>query len=395
MSDLGNALVYKGVNSLMLYNLKEVISDDFLGIISGFFSDDNIEEIMHDGVGCVKVYHAQFGMCETNVTLSSTDVDGMISKAVAFNGKVLSDSMRLFDGTLPDGSRINVVLPPVAVNGSAITIRKFKKHVMTACDLVNSGVMNQEVCAFLWCCLDGLGHRPANILFSGGTSSGKTTLLNALSLFIPFKSRIVTIEDTPELRMPFSNIVRLETSFEPLIDMDMLLRNTLRMRPDRIVVGEVRGAECKSLFTAMNTGHQGCMGTIHANDARETIEKVVNPPMDVPSVMLKALDLIVMVARKNVGGKITRVITEISEVGGFENDVPRLNTIYTFDANKGELRRTGVPSKIRAKISEACGMAPADFDRILRERTGVIDNLCRLRLDVSGFKKAVDEASGF
>ena len=378
----------------MLYSLKEIVSEGAVGALSGFFADDSIEEIMHDGIGCVKIYHAQFGMCETNVQLSSDAVSDIIGNVVSFNGKSLSTSMPLFDGTLSDGSRINIVLSPVAVNGPAITIRKFKRQVMTACDLVNSGVMNPEVCAFLWCCLDGLSHKPANILFSGGTSSGKTTLLNALSMFMPSRARIVTIEDTPELRLPFSNIVRLETSFEPLIDMDMLLRNTLRMRPDRIIVGEVRGAECKSLFTAMNTGHDGCMGTIHANDARETIEKVVNPPMEVPGVMLKALDLIVMVSRKNIGGKIIRVITEISEIGGFENDVPRLNTIYTFDANKDELRRTGVPSKIRAKISEACGMAPADFDKILRSRVAVIDNLCRLRLDVSGFKKAVDEENG-
>ncbi|MBW6461739.1 MAG: Flp pilus assembly complex ATPase component TadA [DPANN group archaeon] len=379
----------------MLYNLKEIVSEGDLCVLSGFFTDDNIEEIMHDGVlGCVKIYHAQFGMCETNVQLSSEAVDQIINNVVAFNGKVLSSSMPLFDGILFDGSRINIVLAPIAVNGPAITIRKFKKQVMTAGDLVNSGVMNSEVCAFLWCCLDGLSHKPANILFSGGTSSGKTTLLNAVSMFIPSRARIVTIEDTPELRLPFSNIVRLETSFEPLIDMDMLLRNTLRMRPDRIIVGEVRGPECKSLFTAMNTGHEGCMGTIHANDARETIEKVVNPPMEVPPVMLKALDLIVMVSRKNIGGTIIRVITEISEMGGVENGVPRLNTIYTFDPNKGELRRTGVPSKIRTKIADACGMAPADFDKILRERTGVIDNLCRLRLDVSGFKKAVDEGNG-
>ena len=379
----------------MLYSLKEIVSGGDVGVLSGFFTDDDIEEIMHDGIGCVKIYHAQFGMCETNVQLSSEAVSDIIDNVVSFNGKVVSSSMPLFDGILSDGSRINIVLAPIAVNGPAITIRKFKRQVMTACDLVNHGVMNPEVCAFLWCCLDGLSHKPANILFSGGTSSGKTTLLNALSMFMPSRARIVTIEDTPELRLPFSNIVRLETSFEPLIDMDMLLRNTLRMRPDRIIVGEVRGAECKSLFTAMNTGHDGCMGTIHANDARETIEKVVNPPMEVPGVMLKALDLIVMVSRKNIGGKIIRVITEISEIGGFENDVPRLNTIYTFDANKGELRRTGVPSKIRAKISEACGMVPADFDKILRERVAVIDNLCRLRLDVSGFKKAIDEASGF
>ncbi len=367
------------------------MTDDVVGKLSGFFADDNIEEIMFDGAHeSVKVYHAMYGMCDTNVSLTLAEATKIVEDIASFNGKKVSSYNPLLDGVLPDGSRVNAVLPPISVNGPAITIRKFKKQVMNACDLINSGTLSEDACAFLWCCIDGLGYRPANILFAGGTSCGKTTLLNALSMFIPHRSRIVTIEDTPELRLPFSNLVRLETSLDPPVDMDMLLRNTLRMRPDRIIVGEVRGPECKSLFTAMNTGHDGCMGTMHANTARETVEKAINPPMDVPPVMLRALDLIVMEQRLNVGGKTSRRITEISEVGGMENDVPRLNTIYTFDQNKSELRRTGVPSKIRTKIAESGGFTPKAFDEVLAKRMSVLSKLCRESLDIEGFKRAVE-----
>ncbi|MEA2003826.1 MAG: ATPase, T2SS/T4P/T4SS family [archaeon] len=375
--------------------LNEIVSDDYTGKLSGFFEDDNIEEIMFDGSHeRVKVYHAMYGMCDTNVGLTSAEAVNIIENIASFSGKKVSSNNPIFDGALPDGSRVNVVMPPVSVNGPAITIRKFRKKIMNACSFINLGTMSEEVCAFLWCCIDGLGYRPANILFAGGTSCGKTTLLNALSMFIPNRSRIVTIEDTPELRLPFSNLVRLETSLDPPIDMDHLLRNTLRMRPDRIIVGEVRGSECRSLFMAMNTGHDGCMGTIHANTARETVEKVISPPMDVPSMMLRTLDIIVMEQRMNVGGKTSRRITEISEVGGIENGVPRLNTIYTFDQNKGELRRTGVPSRIRTKIAEAGGMRPKDFDNILVKRISVLEKLCRENLDAESFKRAVESEGG-
>ncbi len=377
----------------MMYSVASLGPDEALGSMSAFLSDDMIEEIMYNGPNSsVKIFHSMHGMCDTNISISSKEAESIISTIMSMNGKTYDGSFSVLDASLPDGSRVNIALPPVSVDGPAITIRKFKKQDITPCDLLITGTMSFEVAAFLWCCIDGLGHRPANILVAGGTSSGKTTLLNTLSMFIDPRSRIITIEDTPELRIISDNLVRLETSSRPPVGMDMLLKNTLRMRPDRIIVGEVRGAECRTLFTAMNTGHDGCLGTIHSNTAKETLERVTNPPMDVPGVMVKALDLIVMMKNMPASdGRSRRVIYEISEVSGLEGKVPRLNTIYKYDNSKNELKRTGVPSQYRTKAAQGAGMTPRDFDTILQRRRELLEQMSRQHVDANSFRLMVGQ----
>ncbi|MEM2192777.1 MAG: ATPase, T2SS/T4P/T4SS family, partial [Candidatus Hadarchaeales archaeon] len=183
---------------------------------------------------------------------------------------------------------------------------------------------------------DGLGVKPANLIISGGTGSGKTTTLNAAVNFVPARERIISIEDTAELQLPHKHWIRLETRPPNVegkgeITMNDLVKNTLRMRPDRIVVGEVRGAEAHTMFVAMNTGHDGCMGTLHANSASETISRLMEPPMSVPAIMIPALDLIIMQNRiyHRQKGSIRRV-TEVAEITGVEEGQPQLSRIFKW-----------------------------------------------------------------
>ena len=175
------------------------------------------------------------------------------------------------------------------------------------------------------------------IMISGGTGSGKTTALNSFIMFIPNEFRIVTIEDTLELKIEQPNTVRLESKAEAHVTMDSLLKNALRMRPDRILVGEVRGPEAVTLFNAMNTGHEGCMGTLHANSARETIIRVTNPPMNVPYALLSSLDLIVMLKKIATPQGPLRVISEISEIAGAMQGNVRFNILYHWDPTKNKI----------------------------------------------------------
>jgi pilus assembly protein CpaF len=261
------------------------------------------------------------------------------------------------DARLPDGSRVNAVIPPVAVDGPYITIRKFLKNKMTMDDLLKLGSLTQHMVEFLQACVAAR----LNILISGGTSSGKTTMLNILSGMIPGKERIVTIEDAVELQLKQRHVVRLETK-SPNTDgtgevtTRDLVRNALRMRPDRIVVGEVRGGEAMDMLQAMNTGHSGSITTLHANSPRDSIARLETLAMmaglDIPLLAIRrqidsALNLIVHQTRLQDG---TRKTTHITEVGGMEGDVVTLSDIYKFEQTgissngkiAGELHATGI-----------------------------------------------------
>jgi len=249
---------------------------------------------------------------------------------------------------------------------------------MTITHLIDTGTIDSTTAAFLWVAVEGLGAKPANILVSGGTGSGKTTTLNVLSAFIPIGQRIVTIEDTAELQLAHSNWVRLETVVggpnTGEVTMDTLLKNALRMRPDRIIVGEVRGPEATTMFTAMNTGHDGTLGTLHANTSMETITRITNPPMSVPPIQVGALDLIVMQNRIMTPSKTIRRVTEISEVAGFEGGKPSINTLFKYTSQHG-LRPTGVPSKLREVLARAAGIPIPEIDAVITNRREVLDYL--------------------
>ncbi|MBI5871521.1 Flp pilus assembly complex ATPase component TadA, partial [archaeon] len=236
------------------------------GLIDSLVNDDKLEEIMIIAPKTpVYVFHRQYEMMLTNIEFfNDNEIQDLINRIARQVGRRIDISAPLLDARLPDGSRVNATIPPASVAGSTLTIRKFKKDPYSLIDLINFNTIGLEAAAFLWLTVEGLATNPANILISGGTGSGKTTLLNVLASLIPPSERIVSIEDTAELNLPLKHWIRLEARPPGLegkgeLTLDILTKNSLRMRPDRIIVGEIRHDEAFTLFTAMNTGHDGCL----------------------------------------------------------------------------------------------------------------------------------------
>ncbi len=236
------------------------------GIIDSLIKDDQLEEIMVIGPDVpVFVFHRKYEMMITNIEFfSDSEIQDLINRIARQIGRRMDISSPLLDARLPDGSRVNATMPPATVAGSTLTIRKFREEPFSIIDLINEGTADPQSAAFLWLATEGLGARPANILISGGTGAGKTTLLNVLATFIPDTDRIITIEDTAELNLPMKHWIRMEARPPGLegtgeLTLDILTKNSLRMRPDRIIVGEVRHDEAFTLFTGFNTGHDGCL----------------------------------------------------------------------------------------------------------------------------------------
>jgi flagellar protein FlaI len=349
------------------------------GLLEYLLGDDALEEIMVVGTGKpVYVYHREYGICRTNIVFKEErDILRIIEKIARSVGRRIDRAIPLLDARLEDGSRVNATIPPISLNGPTITIRKFKKDPLTVIDLIKFGTLTPEVAAYFWVVVEGMGIKPGNILAAGGSSSGKTTTLNCLASFIPSSERVVTIEDTAELQLPIEHTIRLETRLpnvegEGEITMDDLVRNALRMRPDRIIVGEVRGSEARTLFTAMNTGHDGCMGTLHANSARETITRLTNPPMNVPEVMLPALDVILMQDRIHSNGRVLRRIIEIAEVVNLEGGKIKLRNIYDWNPRKDVLERTGKGSVVKKELARLRGISLEDVEIELKRREDIL-----------------------
>ena len=327
---LANNSQNNAISNEYLDNLARKLFQDLVGYgeIDPLIRDDNLEEIMVIGIDKpVFVYHREYGMMKTNILFKDAgEVMNLIDSIARQINRRIDQESPILDGRLPDGSRVNATIPPISADGPSMTIRKFKRDPLTIIDLINSKTISVELAAFFWLCFDGLGVKSANAIISGGTSSGKTTTLNALSSFINPKERIITIEDTLELQIPHEHVIRMETR-PPNVEnrgeltMNDLVKNSLRQRPDRIIVGEVRGSEAITLFTALNTGHSG-FGTLHSNDARETITRLTNAPMSVPNIMISAIDFIIMQNRiYRSDGVSFRRISEVAEVSGIEEGV--------------------------------------------------------------------------
>jgi pilus assembly protein CpaF len=283
---------------------------------------------------------------------------------VAQSGRRIDESSPMVDARLPDGSRLNAIIPPLAVDGALVTIRKFAKDRFSLDDLARIGTLSPEAVSFLDLCVNAR----LNTLISGGTGSGKTTLLNALSGSIPDDERIVTVEDAAELSLHQRHVLRLEArpkniEGEGEISIRDLVRNSLRMRPDRIVVGETRGAEALDMLQAMNTGHDGSLSTVHANSARDALARLETMVMmagfDLPSKAIRqqicsALDLIVHIERMQDG---SRRVTAITEVQGMEGDIITMQEIFKF---QGE----GIDEKRRVLGQlQPSGLRPSFIDK--------------------------------
>jgi len=353
------------------------------GIIDDLIKDDQLEEIMVVGPKKpVYVFHRKYEMMMTNIEFfSEQEIEDLVNKIAREVGRRVDVASPLLDARLTDGSRVNATIPPASISGGTLTIRKFRADPYSMIDLIRMNTINSDAAAFLWMCIDGMGTKPANILISGGTGSGKTTLLNVLASFVPERERIITIEDTAELNLPIKHWIRLESRPPGLegtgeLKMDILTKNSLRMRPDRIIVGEIRHEEAFTLFTAMNTGHDGCLGTVHANSPDETIIRLTSPPMSVPSIMLSGLDMIVVEHRYYDRKKGTiRRISEISEVYGALDGNPRTQTIFQRDPARDTLERTLVDSKYLKMLQNFTGSSRTKIEGDLAARKNFLDYL--------------------
>lgn len=358
--------------------LAQEILDDVVGLgpIEPMLRDESISEIMVNSAS--QIYVERFGKLELTSSAFRDDahVLQVINRIVSSVGRRCDEANPMVDARLADGSRVNAIIPPIALKGPSITIRKFSAKPLKVGDLIGYGSMSTPMANFLEAAVKGR----CNIVVSGGTGSGKTTLLNVLSAYIPDGERIVTIEDAAELRLEQNHVVTLESrpaniEGKGVISIRDLVRNALRMRPDRIIVGEVRSGETLDMLQAMNTGHEGSLTTVHANSPRDVISRmetmVMMAGMDLPAKAIReqiasAIDLIVHQTRLRDG---SRKIVNISEIVGMEGDTVTIQDIFTYrhegmDSSghiTGQFSPTGIHPKIVSKIRDNGGLCKDEW----------------------------------
>jgi pilus assembly protein CpaF len=346
------------------------VTSDILGYgpLDPLLRDPSIDEIMCNGYN--DIYVERSGRIEhTDATfVDEAHFRQVIERIVSGVGRRVDEGSPMVDARLPDGSRVNAILPPLSVRGPVMTIRKFAERAFTVTDLVANHTLTMDAGVFLEAAVRGR----LNVLISGGTGSGKTTMLNVVGGFIPEYERVITIEDAAELQLPQDHVVTLESrpanvEGRGAVSIRELVRNALRMRPDRIIVGEVRGAEALDMLQAMNTGHEGSLTTVHANSPRDVVSRletmVLMAGFDLPVRAIReqvasAVDLIVHTERLSDG---SRRLTHITEVQGTEGDVVTLQDLFAY--------RPGPPGKEGTGTLEATGLRPRKMEEL--QRSGV------------------------
>lgn len=384
--------IYVSEHSIHLSaNDKKAVSVQIINEIFGFgpltplLNDDSITEVMVNSKS--DIYVERFGKVQ-RVDLEFRDdnhVNHIIDKIITPLGRRIDESSPMVDARLPDGSRVNIIIPPLAISGPTITIRKFETEPFTPYDLIASGSLNRDMMLFLKSCIEG----KINIIISGGTGSGKTTLLNVLSSYIGNTERIVTIEDAAELQLQQPHVVSLESrpaniAGKGAISIKDLVSNALRMNPSRIVVGEVRGEETLDMLQSMNTGHDGSMTTAHANTPRDLISRlevmILMGGIDIPSRAIRqqissAINLVVQVNKLPDG---SRKIDKITEITGMEGESVSMQDIFKFErdgySDKGIIRGRHV----------ATGLVPTFLDKIKNNMAHVPADIFRSNLNVRG-----------
>jgi len=356
----------------------EAFFNEFLsyGIIDEFLADSDVEDIMINFLSPIYIHKTKSGMIKTDKKFASRDeIELLVKKIIVFSGR--KDIKTINNVELSEiKGRVNIVYSPF---GPQITITRAKEKPLSIIELIKAGTLNAELAAFFWLYVEGLGVKPANIIIAGGPGSGKTTLMNALFSFVPVNERIVVIEDTLELNTDLNeNCSRLESNEE--VSLADLVKNSLRMRPDRVIVGEVRGREAQDLMTAMNIGKY-CMGTLHASTARETIMRLENEPMNVPEVLINLVDVFIIMHRFSTNGKIQRAVGELVETAGIEKKMVLLSPLWTYDSPNSKFRAPEISSIYRERLAEISGRPPKLIIEELKKRTQAIEKLLEKNIE--------------
>ncbi|MCL4379338.1 MAG: Flp pilus assembly complex ATPase component TadA [Candidatus Marsarchaeota archaeon] len=347
--------------------LNEIVNDiNDLSPIDSYLTDERIEDVMINNTRNVYVYDAEGGLAKIDARFETMEKLGLFIDKIKLYSTNESANGNIIDVHLPSGSRCNIITSPI---GYDVTIRNFKKRALSIIDLVNSGELDYQMAARLWFYVDGFRVRPANLLIGGMPASGKTTLLNALFSFFRPESRVVTMEETYELNTETQeNCVRLETSDDmPMVE---LVKNSVRMRPDTIIIGEVRGAEAKDMMTAMNIG-KIVLGTIHASTARDVITRLQSKPMDVPMELIPAIDAIVITSQVIENKKPLRKVVQVSEVSGIETKV-LLSDLYKYDYKTHQASAILPSVTYRDSMARLIGVAPQDIYEEERVRGSIL-----------------------
>jgi pilus assembly protein CpaF len=352
-------------------SLRRQVLDEAVGLgpLEALLADESVSEIMVNRFD--EIYVERAGRLQKHALSFTSDraVMGVIERIVAPLGRRIDESSPMVDARLKDGSRVNAIIAPLALKGSTLTIRKFARRKLGADDLVQFGALSPAMADFLRICVEAR----KNIIVSGGTGSGKTTLLNILSNFIPSGERVITVEDAAELKLAHEHLISLESRPANVegkggVPIRELVRNTLRMRPDRIVVGECRGAEALDMLQAMNTGHEGSLTTLHANTPRDGLARletmVLMAGMELPLAAIReqiasAVDIIVQQTRFACG---TRLVTHICEVSGMESGKIQLQELFRF-ANKGYATQANGLAKVQGLFT-GCDVVPHFYDEL-------------------------------
>lgn len=337
--------------------------------IDKYLSSEEIEDIMVNNINNIYLYKSGAGYAKAPESVKSRQELSMFVRKLRMYTTSDTANKHIFDVHLPNGSRANIVDSPL---GSDVTIRNFKKHALSIIDLVNSGELSYALAGRLWLYAEGMKVRPANLLIGGAPGSGKSTLLNAMFSFFRPEQRIVVVEDTYELNtVTQENCVRLETS--PEMDLQDLLKNVLRMRPDMIIVGEVRGAEAKDMMSAMNIG-KIAMSTIHASTSRDVITRLERSPMSIDTNSIPLVDAIVVVSQINEDNKYVRKVTQVSEISGIETRV-LLSDLFSYDYKTRKGSQILPSVTYRDNLAKLTGHSPSQVLEEEARRAKILEKL--------------------
>jgi len=361
--------------SITAEELKKVISDaNSFAPIENYLRDENVEDIMINNISNIFLYTNSAGSVKAPERIQDRKQLETFVKKLKMYATTDTANNNIFDVHLPNGSRANIVQSPI---GADVTVRNYRQHALSIIDLINKGELSYNLAGRLWLYAEGMGTRPANLLLGGLPAAGKTTLLNAMFSFFRPEERVVVIEETYELNTEtHENCVRLETS--PNVTTRDLVQNSLRMRPDRIIIGEVRGEEAKDMITSMNIGRIS-MSTIHASTTREIVTRLQHTPMNIERDVIPLIDAMIVITQTKEDGKMTRRISQVSEVSGIETQV-LLSDLYSYNYKTHRSSDIFPSVTYRDLLSRLAGIPPNEIVAEEQRRGRILEKLNSLGL---------------